>query len=512
LRTQAVKRNKTDWFSVALSYHIYTKGENKKTMSIGADLFLGIATNLAYDLFTAGAGRLQQTTLGEPQQQELRACYEAAFTAMLQSVGDGLGRDELDLVGDIFRDYVQQPAVSEPLLDLALSDQPPDLAQLAQAFDALDFDRSTLPVDFDAVLRAFHTGLTEALLQRARQSDNPLYNTVSLGRLETILSLLRDLHQSNAEIRHRLGIDRPREEVAKEIEARIAATPRGMMFEAGGLCAGYSLHPAPDQFFVGHETSAEKVEDLRESLSQGFANTQLTPCTADQGVRAGHRLCNIAAQIQTTRFCIFDLPEQPDRNVYLELGIAIGLGRPFVLTRSENAAIPSLVQGVELLEFSSYSGLRRRLKNQAQVGQFLPLKTPEAPPDRGDYYYIADGEFEQDDFREAITNALYNYAVQRAELYEGGGESQMLLTSLVGTIKAARFGIYRIDEQASANTFLALGIAIGLGRPWLLVAREGHRVPLDVRGLSIFNFRSFNQVEREFVNRYRSFLDRYATR
>ncbi len=68
---------------------------------------------------------------------------------------------------------------------------------------------------------------------------------------------------------------------------------------------------------------------------------------------------------------------------------------------------------------------------------------------------------------------------------------RLVLTQLIRNIQAARFGVYRIDQQASTNTFLALGIAVGLNKPWLLVAREGADIPQDVRGLNNFNFRSF---------------------
>lgn len=309
--------------------------------------------------------------------------------------------------------------------------------------------------------------------------------------------------------RSRLGLNRSKTVIAEEIQTALATKPRQGMFAVGGLCAGYALKPLPDQFFVAHEVSDEKVEDLRHALARGLADMQLTPYTVDRDIRAGHRLCKIAASIQTTAFGIFDLPAMPDRNVYLELGIAMGLGRPFVLTRSEDAEIPSLVQGLDMFDFASYTDLRRNLGEKVQAGQFANLLPPDEPTDTTTCL-IADGEFEQDDFREAVGQALRPYGLSLVHLLDDQVGAQMSLTVTIRAIQEARFGLYRIDEQASANTFLALGIAIGLGKPWLLLAHQQSTIPMDVRGLIHYTFRSFTQIEQELTRRCHTFLEQHT--
>lgn len=291
-------------------------------------------------------------------------------------------------------------------------------------------------------------------------------------------------------------------------ESKKHKDPLGL-FEKGGLCAAYPLDPSPNEYFVAHETSPEKIADLRQALVQGMDFTNLKPYTADQDIHPGHILCKIAAKIQTTAFCIFDLPESQNRNVYLELGIAIGLGRPFVLIKSAEAQVPSLVQGLDHFGFTSYTGLRREVGERVQVGQFSTI-LPQENILPADSYFVADGEFEQGDFREALRIALESYELQPVYMIEGQVGPQLALTQLVRNIQAARFGVYRVDERASANTFLALGIAIGLNKPWLLVARESASIPQDIRGLSHFNFQSFQHLEKDFVERCEAFVQRYA--
>jgi hypothetical protein len=336
-----------------------------------------------------------------------------------------------------------------------------------------------------------YPGALDALIEGVRSFDE---GTFSMQAVDGFLN------------RSRLGLNRPRTVIAEEIQTALATKPRQGMFAAGGLCEGYALKPLPDQFFVAHEVSDEKVEDLRHALARGLADMQLTPYTVDRDIRAGHRLCKIAASIQTTAFGVFDLPATPDRNVYLELGMAMGLGRPFVLTRSEDAAIPSLVQGLDMFDFASYADLRRNLGEKVQAGQFASLLPSDDPQDTATCL-IADGELDQDDFREAVGQALRPYGLSPVYLLDGPVGAQMSLTETIRAIQAARFGLYRIDEQSSANTFLALGIAIGLGQPWLLLAHQQSTIPMDVRGLSHLTFRSFTQIEQELPRRCHAFLE-----
>ena len=288
-----------------------------------------------------------------------------------------------------------------------------------------------------------------------------------------------------------------------------AATSIPLLFGGSGLCANYILESSPNEYFISHEANAEKIADLRSALGEGLSGTHLKPYTADQDLRSGHILCKIAAKIQTTAFCVFDLPQSQDRNVYLELGIAIGLGRPFILVKGTGVQLPSLVEGLDHFGFASYAGLRREIGERVQVGHFSSI-LPQEEIQTTNSYFLADGEYEQEDFRAAVRNSFRSYALESITIDDAPVESKLALIQLIRNVQTARFGVFRIDEAASANTFLALGISIGLNKPWLLVARAGEPVPLDVRGLSSFNFTSFKELEEKLPKRCGPFLTKHA--
>jgi len=148
---------------------------------------------------------------------------------MLDTVCASLDRDHQALVETILRQFVTAPGVAQTLLDVALAGADlPDLLALRAAFDALDFDRATMPVDFDRALTAFHRSLSETLVAEATRSDSPLFNRVNLGRMLTIQALLQQQGHTLAAIVQRL----------QRIEGQGGAVYNVIIAEATGVAIG----------------------------------------------------------------------------------------------------------------------------------------------------------------------------------------------------------------------------------------------------------------------------------
>jgi hypothetical protein len=324
------------------------------------------------------------------------------------------------------------------------------------------------------------------------------------------------------------GLAEP-EQAARTIAATIPSE-RPLLFRTG-LCPGYPLEPSPHQYFVAQEFSPDR-DDLLHALGAAFREFNLEPYRADQDIQAGHILCKVAAKIQTTLFSVFELTRTQNRSVYLELGVAIGLERAFVLVKEADAEVSMLAQGLDYYNIRSYVGLQRELGNRLRQ-YLLDITRYRAPhlPSVGSSgtYVIAHGDYDMPpDFCLTLVEALAERGLtpvligaDNREVVEGleasGIAHQVIdstgrtqLDAVTQAIQAARFGIYRVDPDCSPDAFLALGIAIGLNRHWALVSREGATLPADVRGLSGLEFRSFAELGRLFPQRFSDFLKRYA--
>lgn len=305
------------------------------------------------------------------------------------------------------------------------------------------------------------------------------------------------------------------------IQARLQPIPA--LFEMG-LCKGRLLSPKPNEYFVSHGFTPDLLADWRETLTNtlikaGDSQDDIQPYFSGDKLLGGFRLCGICDKLYTTRFGMFLLPPSQDRNVYLELGIAIGLGAPFFLVQHHEANIPPVLDALSrYTKGGLFRKMRKELAGQIEEYDFgvVHFIANLPPADSQSQYLIAGGELiEDEDFEGSITDALAsNYphlqAVSLNQMLGISGGAKTLLEQLVESIQTSRFAIYRVDEECSATTFLALGISIGLNKPFLMMHRSKKEVPLDLRGMGMYQFPNFVTLEKEIIPRHQDFFNRYA--
>jgi hypothetical protein len=160
-------------------------------------------------------------------------------------------------------------------------------------------------------MRAYITRLMESKL-----SPQALGSAYQSGQQELATSLAEEMNVA--------GLVQS-ERAVQTIQTRLQHLPA--LFK-DGLCKGRPLSIAANQYFVSHGFSPDMLEDWRETLTETLAHTSgseepLQPYFVGDTLLGGFRLCGIIEKLYATRFCTFLLPPSLDRNVYLELGIAI---------------------------------------------------------------------------------------------------------------------------------------------------------------------------------------------
>lgn len=338
-------------------------------------------------------------------------------------------------------------------------------------------------------------------------------NTANLeGKQQLAIALTEEMGAS--------GLDNS-DQFLQAIQARLQPTPP--LFREG-LCKGRLLSPKPNQYFVSHGFSPDLLADWRQALEEGLAQTSddrstLQPYFSGDTMLGGFRLCGVCEQLFTSRFSMFLLPPSQDRNVYLELGIAIGLGAPFFLIQHYEAKIPEVLEGLSrYAKGGLFRTMRRELAGQIEEYDFGVVHFIADLPQIGSQpkYLVAAGELiDDEDFEGSIMDALQSSfshleAVSLTDQLKNAKTSGWVLNQLVQSIQMSRFAIYRVDEDCLPTTFLALGISIGLNRPFLMVHRTNRDVPLDLRGMGMYQFSNFVALQREIIARHQEFFNRYA--
>jgi len=382
----------------------------------------------------------------------------------------------------------------------------PQMAILLEVLDQTD----TLVAEIQASEERLKQFITELL--DSKLSTEALRTAYQAGQQELADDLTEEMGAA--------GLVQP-DQAAETIQTQLQPLPA--LF-AEGLCKGRPLHIAPDEYFVSHGFDADTLADWRQTLAETLAHAAgaqepLKPYFAGDTLLGGFRLCGISEKLCAIRFSVFLLPPSEDRNVYLELGIAIGLGAPFFLIEHYEAKIPPALESLSRYTRGGlFRTMRRELAGQIEEYDFGVVRFVADLPTAGDQpkYLVGAGELiEDEDFECAISEAIGSKyprleAVSLTEQLGTVSESGWVLEQLVEAVQTSHFAIYRVDEDCSPTTLLALGISIGLNRPFLMTCRAGRAVPQDIQGISIYQFKSFVQLKAEIVPKYQVFFNRYA--
>lgn len=332
-----------------------------------------------------------------------------------------------------------------------------------------------------------------------------------------------------SEIKQKLEIDRPEQELLEEIKINLETIQLSPMFEIGGLCSGYPLIPRPNQYFIAQEFNSEQ-DDLRQALSKAIEELGLVSVRADDFYWGGPILCKISALILSTRFGVYQLTKSQNRNVYLELGMAFGQRKPFILVKDRDAVVTSLVQGLEYFPINGYLDLRFNLIERAnpllaEIGRYKPYELPIAGSQRK-IIIAHGGGWDVVDFSVMVANLVQDYKLKPVLLNDPGGNISYYLNKMniahetIGTeggnrldetanaIQSACLGIYRIDKESEADTFVSLGISIALNRPALLVYKTDP--PSDLQGLNALKFSNEREFTYSFLQQFSPILNRYC--
>ncbi len=377
----------------------------------------------------------------------------------------------------------------------------------------------------EEVLREFKDN---RLILEQIQSYLSLHHNISLDLTEEIRNglenqglTLNQIADNIKEIKKRLGLDKSRSELIEQIKLSQNIKPQKGSILTDGVCRGYMLIPKPEHYFLAQEFSTNN-DDLKSSLLQALQEFGVNPMRADDLFESGLLLCKISELIQSTLFGIYQLSKSQNRNVYLELGISIGLGKQFILIKDGTASIASSLSGLEYYPITSYLALRYDFGEKLKpfIANLIHYKPKVSNNiEQQATVLISHGCMNAADFSldaaKAINGAglssilledLEDNNIEQHFNKEGipypkilGKSNSLKLNEIVEAVNASQLGIFRVDKKCSPNSFLALGIALGLNRPVILVHKTKSAIPSDLQGISVLPFTSFLDLNKKIT-------------
>lgn len=325
------------------------------------------------------------------------------------------------------------------------------------------------------------------------------------------------------QIKELLEINKPTQSIESGLRELLKI--RSSLFAGNAPCSGIPLEPFPEKYFVAQEFNETK-NDLRETLAASFKELGFSPISTEDFMWTDNILCKIAALIQGTPFGVYQLSTSQNRNVYLELGIAVGLHKPFVLVKDREAVPAAMVRDIEYYQIDDYLSARHELgellkKYITYIGRYQPKELINPASTRN--AVISHWESDSVDISVTIAKQLkssgYNPIIigKRDQKLEDFLISEVKITEpqfaetrdeIFNIIKTSRFGVFHVDKPKSANNFIALGIAIGLNRPFLPIKQTRNESPNDLNYLAPLIYSGFTDLEKKLKIRFSDWLSK----
>lgn len=317
---------------------------------------------------------------------------------------------------------------------------------------------------------------------------------------------------SDKDVYAKLGLNIPLDERERIIKNLIETHKTDTLFAEGGKCSNTPIQVYPDRYFLA-QSFDNKKEDMRNALQGAFEKLNLKVITVDEVV-GGALFCNIAALILGTAFGIYHIDKEQKPNVYLELGVSIGLQKPFVLVKDHNTGIASILEFIQYYEMNDYFSLSETLGNLTndyitRIGYFTSalmqnehMKTREV--------CVSLGDLESVDIGVTLAIQLVKRGYSPVFLCETNKNLAKFLEQnaiepifynkldeVSSVIARSKFGIYRVDTSASSNSYVYLGVAIGLNRPMLMINNDREKPPSDLTIFDTLKFAGRTDLEEK---------------
>ena len=116
----------------------------------------------------------------------------------------------------------------------------------------------------------------------------------------------------------------------------------------------------PQQVFVGMPFRAEFEDAYEYGIRRPLEELGLKVWRADQEPKNIDLLCKICEGLQSSRYAVLNISGW-NANVFLELGLAYGLGRETLIIKDRQSQVPTDLKGIQYFEYGHSSELREKL-------------------------------------------------------------------------------------------------------------------------------------------------------
>jgi hypothetical protein len=285
---------------------------------------------------------------------------------------------------------------------------------------------------------------------------------------------------------------------------------------------------ATRHYFVGHRCVNGFDQQLRGTIERVFTPKGYLPAYADRLSGPQPILQALCQQIYSTPFGIFDLSNE-DANVYIELGIAMAFNKRFIVIAHLGAenCVPSSLKAHTILYYADENDLTQKLSASLEPF-FRELRGPvdycyycdktceglTAYPDRNTYLILDKPSIltygDWKDLKAVLEPCFDQSNLHAISIRNADGAPW--LCSIRKKVRSTQFSVCHLGKLATPDAYIALGMAIGYCKPWLLISKEDPQhgengIPSDLRGQERLQYTSIPELNEKLGQSIGEFLE-----
>jgi pSer/pThr/pTyr-binding forkhead associated (FHA) protein len=271
-------------------------------------------------------------------------------------------------------------------------------------------------------------------------------------------------------------------------------------------------------YYIHHDPDLPDTESFRRTVTDILALSNLKPYYGSQDAEQTEYLLKTCQNIFLTSFSIFELT-RPNPSILIEIGIALGLDKPFILLQREGSQRLSILDRLLVLTYDDNQSLAAGLLevNQDMLERHRLKRL--MPEYCAGCHEACPGLTEGEDRSEPFLLLLNNTAPQHQALYQAYAEAftttklkREILSQLVTaagepplckircSMQSAKFSLVDLSPPVDPDQHLALGLAIGMRVPWVLTVPQSASLPALLNGAQHFRYDDFTTLSQKLTH------------
>ncbi|MFQ5610542.1 MAG: FHA domain-containing protein [Anaerolineae bacterium] len=271
-------------------------------------------------------------------------------------------------------------------------------------------------------------------------------------------------------------------------------------------------------YLIDYDPALPEAERFRETAASALEPAGLRSYYADPQAVQSDRLLKTCQNIFLTSFAIFEL-STPNPDILIEIGIALGLNKPFVVVRREGSPSIPILQNRTLLTYTDHARLaaalpklardlseRRRMKRlMSEYCAFChqgcsglkALSGTQRP-----FFFLLNNNFRQHyDLYHTYARAFRSTKLQGRALTQAlADKSDEPLCKMRRNLQGAKFTLLDLGQPVEPAQYIALGVAIGMRTPWVLTIPRKVTPPALLTEMKQLKYDDFGDLAQKLTH------------